>query len=212
MEIGPDKTLILGSVHVLPTHKIRSFCAALLLILILAISSYFLMHGQYEQLLQTYQNQGQRAYVIAFTQVFLYSLFSSDTILVFLVIMLVVALLFLKTWGDGLLTGLLIGIIVALLSLYIIKNYFPETLAAGWLPIVLEKLWLGVVNGLLLGLAGALGGLMKQKIINKTPKVESVELAAKEKFYKCPKCGAQYESNPEYCSNCGRRLRRTSQK
>jgi hypothetical protein len=108
---------------------------------------------------------------------------------------------------DGLLAGLLTGVIVALLALYIIKNYFPDALVAGWLPVVLEKLWFGVVNGLAIGLVGAFGGFLRQKIITRRLAIELVDSAAK-RFYKCPKCGTEYGSNPEFCSNCGHRLRR----
>jgi uncharacterized membrane protein YeaQ/YmgE (transglycosylase-associated protein family) len=169
------------------------------------------MQGQYENLLRTYQSQGQRAYIIAFTEIFLYDLFWSDSIAILLVGTFIASFLLLKTWIDGLLTGLLTGVIVALLALYIIKNYFPDTLVAGWLPVVLEKLWLGVVNGLAIGVVGAFGGFLRQKMITKRLAVELVDSAAK-RFYKCPKCGTEYGSNPEFCSNCGHRVRRIKHK
>lgn len=74
---------------------------------------------------------------------------------------------------------------------------------------VSETLWAGIETGFILSLPGVVGGLAKQGMVARRTRVELVDSASKKEFYKCPKCGVEYESNPEFCTNCGRRLRRT---
>jgi hypothetical protein len=206
-----DTDRYLGSARTMSTHLIRSLCTALLLLLIFAVLSYLLMSVQYEDLLQTFSSQGERAYVIAFIQLFLNDLISSAAIVIFVLVAFLISILFLKSWTDGILMGLLLGVTVALLAFYITKNYFPGELAAGWLPVLYENLRSGFLMGLILGSAGALGGLAKQKIISARINRKVADIASEKSFYKCPKCGTIYESNPEFCSNCGHRLRRNTQ-
>ena len=200
-----------GSAHILPTHVVRSLCAAILLLVVLALLSYLLMPSQYEDLLQSYASQGERAYVVAFIQLFLYDLISSSSIVILLVMTFIVSFLLLKSWSDGVLMGLLASITVILLALYITKNYLTNELVAGWWPVLSDKLSSGILTGLILGLAGAFGGFTKQKILS-AKLGHGSDSATESSFYKCPKCGATYGSNPEFCSNCGSRLRRGSNK
>jgi uncharacterized protein (UPF0212 family) len=76
----------------------------------------------------------------------------------------------------------------------------------GGLAVILERLWLGIVSGSVIGLPGALGGGIRQRMVMKEPGIDQAGLAAGKS--KCPKCGTVFESDPEICSNCGRRLRR----
>ena len=189
-------------------HKLRSLGASILLILLLGVLSYILLTGQYEESLGKYQTQGDRAYVLAFIDLFLYGLLSTSFLLVALPLAFLLGLVLLRNWKDGLLTGLMSGVVVSLLSLYFMKTYFPEDLAAGGIAIVLQRVWQGSVNGLIIGAPGAFGGslgaiggfLEKRRIAR--------QLATK-RPYKCPKCGVEFESNPEICSNCGKRIRRS---
>lgn len=162
--------------------------------------------------MHTYAYQGERAYVIAFTRIFLYDLLSSGPIVILLTITFIVSFLLLKSWTDGILMGLLAGIIVALLALYVTKNYLTEELAAGWLPVFSDRIWFGFLNGLVFGLVAALGGLMRQKMLSMKVGIELGVSHDEKIFYKCHKCGASFDSNPEFCSNCGRKLRRSSNK
>jgi hypothetical protein len=201
----------LGSVNELAIHKLRSLGASILLILVLGVLSYILLTGQYEELLGRYPTQGDRAYVLAFIDMFLYGLLSTSFILVALPTTFLFGLILLRNWKDGILTGLMSGIVVSLLALYILKNYFPGELAAGGFAIVLQKIWQGCVNGLIIGVPGsfggsigAIGGAVRKRRVAK-------ELATKKGLYRCPKCGVEFESNPEFCSNCGKRIRRTAE-
>jgi hypothetical protein len=106
-----------------------------------------------------------------------------------------------------LLTGFSAGIIVALLSLYILKNYFPQILATEGLTIVLQTLWEGAVSGLGIGLGGAAGGAIVGKLISHRLRASVTSLEAEKSFYRCPRCGAEFESNPTFCSNCGKKLK-----
>jgi hypothetical protein len=119
----------------------------------------------------------------------------------------VLSVLLLRSWEDGLLTGLSTGLLISLLSLYMLKNYFPGTLASGGLSLIMEKLWVGIINGLAVGLAGALGGSITGKIISGRLWVNLASSETKKKFYKCPRCGVEFESNPKICSNCGKKIR-----
>lgn len=197
----------LGSVCALATHKIRCIGASILLTIIIALLSYYLMPAQFNALLGSYQTQGQRAYVIAFIYLFLYNLFSSTLIVLALPAAFFLSLGLLRSWQDGLLTGLSIGILVSLLYLYILKNYFPQTLETGWLTTVLQILWVGIVNGLAIGLAGAAGGGITGRLISRRLHMSLTSAEAKKEIRRCPKCGTEFESNPKFCSNCGRKIR-----
>jgi len=193
----------------LAIHKLRSLGASILLILILGVLSYILLTEKYEELLGKYPTQGDRAYVLAFMDMFLYDLLSTGFLLVALPTAFLLGLILLRNWKDGLLTGLMSGIVVSLLALYVMKNYFPEELAAGGITLILQRIWQGSVNGLIIGALGAfggslgsIGGLVRKRRITK-------QLATK-KPYRCPKCRVEFESNPEFCSNCGKRIRRAS--
>nr|MDO8135394.1 hypothetical protein [Candidatus Njordarchaeum guaymaensis] len=190
-------------------HKLRSLGASILLILILGVLSYILLTEQYEELLGKYPTQGDRAYVLAFIDIFLYDLLSTSFLLVALPTTFLLGLILLRNWKDSLLSGLMSGIVVSLLALYVMKNYFPEELAAGGITLVLQRIWQGSVNGLIIGAPGAfggslgsIGGLIKKRRITKQP--------ATKRPYRCPECGVEFESNPEFCSNCGKRIRRAS--
>jgi hypothetical protein len=130
--------------------------------------------------------------------------------MILLVVTFIVSFLLLKNWTDGILTGLLAGITVSLLALYITKNYLTEELVAGWFPVLSDKLWSGFMVGLTLGIVGAFGGLTKQKILSAKLGPIATDSYREKSFYKCPKCGTAYGSNPEFCSNCGRKLRRST--
>jgi membrane protease subunit (stomatin/prohibitin family) len=93
------------------------------------------------------------------------------------------------------------------LSLYILRQYFPEILAAGGLNTVLQTLWVGIVNGLAIGLAGAAGGAITGRLISHHLQAGLTSVEMKSTSYKCPKCGKEYESNPKFCSNCGEEIK-----
>lgn len=191
----------------LPVHKTRSIGASILLILLLAVLSYFFLSAQYQELLQTYQSQGERAYVLAFIEIFLHAPLSASFLIVALPATFLLSLLLLKSWGDGLFAGIATGIIVSLLSLYITRTYFPGILAAGGLSIILEKVWIGTECGFIMGLAGALGGAIRAELTAERTAGDLPSGSVMEKPSRCPKCGFEFESNPKICSNCGQVLR-----
>jgi hypothetical protein len=191
----------------LAAHKLRSIGASILLAILVALLLFYLLPGQYNVALNTYLGQGQRAYVLAFIDLFLNSLFSSGVIMIVLPTTFVLSVLLLRSWEDGLLTGLSTGLLVSLLSLYMLKNYFPGTLASGGLSLVLEKLWVGIINGLAVGLVSALGGSITGKIISRRIRTNLTSSETEKKFYKCPRCGVEFESNPKICSNCGKKIK-----
>lgn len=166
------------------------------------------MPAQFGALLSTYQTQGQRAYVIAFIDIFLNDLFSSGLIVLALPAAFLLSLALLRSWQDGLITGLSTGIIVALLSLYILKNYFPQILVTGGSTTILQTLWLGAINGLSIGLPGAAGGAIVGKLVSRRLQAGITSAEAEKRFHRCPKCGAELESNPKFCSNCGKKIKR----
>jgi hypothetical protein len=148
--------------------------------------------------------------VLAFIDIYLYGLLSTGFLVVALPIALLFGLTLLRNWKDGLLTGLMSGIVVSLLLLYVLRQYFPEELAAGGITLVLQKIWQGSLNGLIIGASGGLGGSlatiegrMKKKRITKQLETETL--------HRCPKCGIELESNPVYCANCGNRIRRLTE-
>jgi hypothetical protein len=197
----------MDSVDRLAIHKLRSLGASVLLILVLGLLSYILLSGQYEASLEKYSNQGERAYVLAFIDIFLNGLFSTSFLLVAISTTFLFGLILLRNWEDALLTGLMSGIVVSLLELYIMKNYYPGELAAGGILLILQEIWQGSVNGLIIGVPGAFGGsigdiarIAKRRRISK-------QLLTK-KLQRCPKCGIELESNPEFCSNCGKKIRK----
>lgn len=71
---------------------------------------------------------------------------------------------------------------------------------------ILEKLLVGIVNGLAIGLVGALGGSIAGKLVSRRVRVNLTSSETKRKFYKCPRCGVEFESNPKICSNCGKKI------
>jgi hypothetical protein len=173
------------------------------------------MPAQYNALLNNYQSQGERAYVIAFIDFFLNDLFSTNLIILVLPVAFLLSLALLRSWQDGLIAGLSTGIIVALLSLYILKQYslfvlrgyFPQILASEGLTIILQTLWVGAINGLVIGLAGAAGGAITGGIISYRLQAGVTSAETKKNFYRCPKCGAEFNSNPKICSNCGEKIK-----
>jgi hypothetical protein len=165
------------------------------------------MPVQYNALLNNYQSQGERAYVIAFIDIFLNDLFSSNLIILASLAAFLLSLAVLRSWQDGLIAGLSTGIIVALLSLYILRQYFPEILAGGGLTVILQTLWVGAINGLAIGLAGAAGGAIVGKIVSHRLQARLASTEAKKNFYRCPRCGAEFDSNPKICSNCGKKIK-----
>jgi hypothetical protein len=175
--------------------------------MLFAVLLYYLSPGQYDELINTYLSQGQRAYVLAFIDLFLNSMFSSAVIMIVLPTTFVLSVLLLRSWEDGLLAGLSTGLLISLLSLYMLKNYFPGTLASEGLSLVLEKLWLGIVNGLAVGLVGALGGSITGKLISRRLQVDLASSETRKEFHKCPRCGIEFESNPKICSNCGEKIK-----
>jgi prepilin signal peptidase PulO-like enzyme (type II secretory pathway) len=173
------------------------------------------MPAQYDALLSSYQGQGQRAYVIAFIYLFLNDLFSSNLIILFLLVAFFLSLALLRSWQDGLITGLSTGIIVALLSLYVLKTYslyilktsFPQILVSEGFTFILLTLLAGAINGLAIGLAAAAGGAIVGRVISHRLQASLTSAEAKKNFYRCPRCGAEFESNPEFCSNCGEKIK-----
>jgi hypothetical protein len=197
----------LGSVCALVTHKIRSIGASILLTIIIALLSYYLMPAQFNALLGSYQTQGQRAYAIAFIDLFLNNLFSSTLIVLALPAAFFLSLGLLRSWQDGLLAGLSTGILVSLLSIYILRTVFPQTLETDWPTTVLGILWVGIVNGLAIGLAGAAGGGITGRLISRRLHMGLASDEARREIRRCPKCGTEFESNPKFCSNCGRKIK-----
>jgi hypothetical protein len=197
----------MDSVDSLTFHKLRSLGASILLILVLGLLSYILLSGQYEALLDKYSNQGERAYVLVFIDIFLYGLFSTSFLLVAISTTFLFGLILLRNWEDPLLTGLMSGIIISFLELYIMKNYYPGELAAGGITLILQEIWQGSVNGLIIGVPGAFGGSIRDIARNIKRKRISKRVLTK-KLQKCPKCGIELESNPEFCSNCGKKIRK----
>jgi len=193
----------------LAIHKLRSLGASILLVLVLGVLSYIILTEQYKELLGKYPTQGDRAYVLAFMDMFLYGLLSTSFLLVALPTAFLLGLILLRNWKDGLLTGLMTGIVVSLLSLYVMKNYFPGELATGGTTIVLQRIWQGSVNGLIIGMSSSFGGSVGAIGVLIKKRRAAKQLAIRKKLYKCPKCGVEFESNPEFCSNCGKRIRRT---
>jgi len=157
--------------------------------------------------LNNYQSQGQRAYVIAFTDLFLKDFFSSSLMILALLVAFLLSIALLRTWQDGLITGLSTGIIIALLSLYILKNYFPQALVAGGLTIVLQTLWEGAISGLATSLGSVAGGAIVGKLISHRLRASIPSIEAERTFYRCPRCGTEFESNPKFCSNCGKKIK-----
>jgi hypothetical protein len=197
----------MDSVDRLTIHKLRSIGASILLILFLGVLSYILLPGQYEASLSKYSSQGERAYILAFIDIFLYGLFSTSFLLVAISTTFLFGLILLRNWEDALLTGLVSGIVVSLLELYVMKNYYPGELAAGGITLILQQIWQGSVNGLIIGVPGAFGGSLGDITRSIKRRRISKRLLTK-KLQKCPKCGIELESNPEFCSNCGKRIRK----
>jgi rubrerythrin len=64
-----------------------------------------------------------------------------------------------------------------------------------------------VINGLAIGLSGAAGGAITGKLISRHLEADLSTVVAEKKFYRCPRCGTEFESNPKICSNCGKKIK-----
>lgn len=182
--------------------------SAVLLIFINSLLNYFFSYQAIEILMSTKYlgSNSELTFVAALLDVNLNIL--ENLIVLASILILSFILGFLIKNRSGVFIGISATLIMLIVNLFIISKYLPNVwnnLATNMIPTLADYLENSFIYCLLISCSSGIGAVISDKYMQKY----KVEVISQNILMttRCPRCGAEFKSNPLYCSKCGNKLR-----